>query len=272
MKLVYVLVFFVVFALPFATFAKGKSTNIKGGIGFVFPDVNNFGNTPAARGMTDGANLQAAWSMASTVQQGDASFVWGKKGFGFGGYYNRTGTNLFATGTFDTVGGQIGFDVKDSFSFGVGYDYSLGAASTTNGTVTAALSIHGKKGQGANLTLGGTYTLQKVGAATMTAFAGFGWSMKNNLMLELDAIFNSFTNFSNFTGSAYVTYSGQTVYLSLGPTYYNMGLLGVTSDKIQLDGRLGFNLGSHFDISGTVGYIVRTANQLSYGATLRVGF
>lgn len=274
MKLAYVVLFLVI-ALPVASFAKGKSNNVKGGIGIVFPDVNNF-NNPAARGLTDGANLQASWQMIPSTpafHNANGSFAWGKKGFGFGAYFNRFSTNLLGSvGNIDMVGGNIGFDIKESVGFGVGYAYPLFTGATTNGTVTAALSIHGKKGQGGNLTLGGTYTLQKVGAATITAFAGFGWTMKNNLMLELDAVFNSFSNFSNFTGSAYVTYSGQSVYLSLGPTYYNAGLLGVTTDKIQADARLGFNLGSHFDISGTVSYIVRSANQLTYGATLRVGF
>lgn len=270
MKWLLALLVFSVLAMPTAVFAKGgKSNNRKGGVGYVYQDINAFSN-PSNRGNTDGFTLQGAFeSIASTPATYDAngSLTWGKKGFGFGAYYGRVGTNVLTTGTFaQTVGGNIGVNMfKDTVSFGAGYAYPLDATATTNGTATAALSIHSSKGEGANLTIGGTYTLNKVGAARMGAVVGLGWMMKNNLSIEVNGSVANINSISNYVGQFAINYSGRIVYLGAGFSYVAGGTHFAT-------GRLGFNLGSHVDLSGMVNYFVRTTNALGYGGTVRFSF
>lgn len=245
------------------SFARGGGNIMRGGLGFLFPDHNSFAN-PGQFAESRGMALQAQYARTNlpSVQMLAPSFVYGNGAMGLGVYGARAGATL-GSGS-DQIGAGLGFALlKGRMTFGLGFDKQLGAGAG-DGDISAQLNFNSANRRGAAFGIGYRRTL---GSTVQSLSAGLGYSFMSNKNIELDIAFPSISSFGNFDLGAYFTTMAKFFYLGGG---YLMNKQGATTHGAA--GRLGFILGSSFDVSGTIGKYFGAGNPTTWGATLRASF
>lgn len=248
--------------------AGGKSNISRGGLGFLYPDHNSASN-PGQIALDKGTAFEGQYMMVSdTTSAAAGSVVYSSGKFAIGAGGLRAGTTLTDAGTYsDTVTGGLGFTLaKDKVTMGITGSRDISDNATSDGTVGATLTFNGSKRQGVSIGFGVDTTLNQAVAETRTATAALGYGFKNNASIEIDAKFNSFDDFSDYTMSGYLNLMGKMFYMSAGGSYVAL------SQTQTLAGRLGVVIGNSFDVSGIVNYPMASGSTPSYGGSLRLAF
>jgi hypothetical protein len=250
--------------------AKAQDMMVEhGGLGYLYTDFNNFQN-PAHLGLEKGTAVEGEYSVApGGTNDATASFATSNGKVGFEAFGNSTGADVtnFSSST-ETAGGEFGFALGKSSAIGVSYQNIVSAGATNSGTVGASLDILGSKGMagGFGMAVGATSTINDTIKNTQTATLAVGYGFKPNNSIEADVTFNDWSNWNDYNLSGALTLGSQVVYFS---ALYTFSALESTN---TVAGRLGFNLGKHFDISGTIGYVINVSSTPTYGGTFRISF
>jgi hypothetical protein len=119
---------------------------------------------------------------------------------------------------------------------------------------------------GLGLAIGASSTISDSVKNLQTATVALGYAFKHNNSIEANVVFNDWTNFNDYDLSGALTLGSQMVYFS---ALYTYGALLATN---TVAGRLGLNVGSHFDFSVTAGYVFSVSSNPTYGGTVRFSF
>jgi hypothetical protein len=251
--------------------ASGKSTISRGGLGFLFPDHNNFNNI-GQTALDKGTSIELDYGVtpvtgASNVQMATPSIVFSTGSFGLGAFVQRSGTSLTETANkTDTVGAGLGFALaKQRLTIGVQGYRSIDIAQSSDGTVGASLAWNGDKRVGFTAGAGVTTTLNQANEDTRAGTVALGWGFNPMTKVEVVAKLNNLSDTNDYDLGGYLTYEGNVFYFSGGYNY-----LAQSKDS-QVRGRAGLAFGK-FDLSAFVDYTIVDGGSPAYGGTARVTF
>lgn len=264
------IVFFLAAVMVLPAFAEKRGSVMRGGFGFLFPDMNHFTNG-GQMALNRGTAINAEYSKADLAgtESVAPSVVWSNGKVGMGAGVDRTGVDMSSSAaTMDTLSAQAGAAVGDKVTVGAVYSRMLESSPVNDGTLSGQINMHfGKPGQGfvvgveAGTTLGGT-------ATTQSGTAALGYAFASGLMLEgAYQVGNWSDATNNHIYSASMVYNHSSWYVA---GQYNAVTLAGTEPNIAA-GRLGVVWGS-VDLSAQVVKGVYTGGDTTYGGTLRLVF
>lgn len=248
-------------------FAKGGPTMLHGGVGFLFPDANEFIN-PGQLALNRGFAMQANYlrTNGSQEQSLTPSMVLGGGNFGIGVYGNRFGPNLASPfQSTDVVGGALALSLlKDHITFGVLYDREISIGQVSDGNLSVSLNYNGKARTGLSVGVKGTSTVNAL-YRNRSATAGIGFGFTPLINAEVYYRMNNVELKSDTAIGAAFTLAGRVTYLSGGYEHLNIPSVG------RAVGRLGVNWGI-LDLSARFEKTLSKNHQYSYGGSMRFSF
>lgn len=255
-----------------ATAAQGKGASpkgmiMRGGLGFIFVDNNNFRNV-SQFASSHATALEAKYAQQNNSPTAGASLVWGNGTFGLGAYGQRAGTNLTGAGNYaDSAGAGLALAViPDRLNVGANFSKVITTSSATNnGVAGAQFTLMGPHGCGFALGGGGTMVLGDTsGNNVQTGTVSLGYGFKPNVGVEALITINDIKDTTNWAAGGYFNWGGDIVYLGAGYEYVKQSANG------QVVGRFGFELGKYFDISAFGTYGLAPGSQPFFGVSARV--
>jgi hypothetical protein len=250
--------------------AKGGSA-MMGGVGFLFPDMNEFTN-PGQMALNRGVAVQGFYTREdqTKTQAFTPSIVAGSGKWGGGVFARRTGTSLTtpATAT-DRVGGALGMSfAADRVTVGAGYDRETSVGQVDDGTATVSLNFNGKGRVGFCAGAKATSTINAL-VRTRTALVGIGYGFSPKVNAE------AYYSFNNLDDTNNVTFGGSMSVAMLKGLYasgaYSNVKNSLVTNKGYVVGRLGFQM-AMVDVSAHAEKLLMTGQPWSYGGSLRVMF
>jgi len=261
--------FFVVSTIGFA-----KDSNLeRGGLGFLYPDHNSMVN-PGQFATSHGFAAQAEYmtdTKNSQGQTGDANVVYGNGMIGLGAGASRFAPKVTdSTNAIDTVKAGAGVSlIKERLTIGGSYSRAvsplLSGMSIAEGTVT----FQRPNRRGPSIGAGYIKTMNVptgFTAASSSVIAGLGYSFRSNQSVEANVLFNDTSNWKDYNAELFFNTASNAIYFGGGWVYHALAV------QHEVKGRIGFVLGSRFDISAEGGYLFVSGNAITYGATARFAF
>jgi hypothetical protein len=246
---------------------KGGPMMPHGGLGFLFPDANEFIN-PGQLALNKGFAMQGEYTRVNDSQSQEItpSAVFGTGKFGIGAFADRINTNLTSsTGATDRMGGALGIAVaQQRLTFGVGYDRETSVGQVDDGNLGVSANYIGKERKGFSLGAKAGTTVNAL-IRNRHAIFGVGYGFTSATSLELVYILNNLERTSDYAYGAAFNLGNRHFYFSAAYTYFKIPALGLAAT------RLGVNLGP-IDISGHVEKFLDKSYQYSYGGSFRVSF
>jgi hypothetical protein len=260
------LAFLVVFGFALSSFAAQGGGNIRrGGIGFLFPDHNNFSNAGQfSTGRAIGVEGIYTRNTASPSSQSlGTSVVYGNGRIGLGAFASRAGTSL-TSGATDAAGAGLGVNLlKGRLTVGAGYTKPL-SGPANNGAVTGTLTLNPPNQKGVSL---GVSFARDLTSNVNSVGGALGYSFSPMAQLEVDFQLPNISTTSNFNLQAYLNLTRGMVYFSGGYT-----LVKTVTSLSGVAGRVGFVLGRSIDLSAIATYTFLTGSPITYGGSFRASF
>lgn len=240
-----------------------------GGVGFLFPDTNEFVN-PAQMALVKGGTAQAYYTHddQTNTQSLTPSVVLGNGKWGGGAFARRSGNNFSDSEATDRVGVALGMGfAADRVTLGAVYDREVSRGQIDDGTAGVSMNFNGRGRLGFSVGAKATTTVNALSTRrTATMGAGYAFSARTNA--ELYYTMNNLDDSSDTAWGGALSTGVKNIYLSGGYSVLKNTTVGNAG---SLSARAGMQFNA-VDFSAHAEKVMKAGYSWTYGGTLRLSF